>query len=252
MTSTRCKVKVTGLLNVRKLHFSRFISSSILVWSSKLMVGNDSMGPGLHLVGAQFSSFLLRQLSVSSNFAECQYYTNFKWPYFRIAWGYSHISSPVGSSTHIVHADVTLTRSKVKVMELLKFRKLHFSGSISFAILMLSSKLMVDHDSMGPIVQRIGAQCSNFLLRKLSHDFKLCGMLTLHAFQMLIFPYCLRRVTWSGMLVVIYVLCMLIWPWPEPRSVSRSLTSEFPKIALFYVYLLRHFGVKLKTDDWLW
>jgi len=27
------------------------------------MVGNDSMGPGLHLVGAQFSSFLLRQLS---------------------------------------------------------------------------------------------------------------------------------------------------------------------------------------------
>jgi len=34
----------------------------------------------------------------------------------------------------IVHADMMLTGSKVKVTELLKFRKLHFSMSISSAI----------------------------------------------------------------------------------------------------------------------
>jgi len=28
---------------------------------------------------------------VNSNFAECQHYTNFKWPYFRTAWGYIHV-----------------------------------------------------------------------------------------------------------------------------------------------------------------
>ena len=26
--------------------------------------------------------------------------------------------------------------------------------------------------------------------------------------------------------------------------------SEVPKIALFYVYLLRHFGMEQKTDGW--
>ena len=50
MTLTQSKVKVTGLLNFRKFHFSRSISSAILVWSSKLMVGSDSMGPGLQFV----------------------------------------------------------------------------------------------------------------------------------------------------------------------------------------------------------
>jgi len=32
-----------------------------------------------------------------------------------------------GSPTRIVHVDMTLTRFKVKIMRLLKFRKLHFS-----------------------------------------------------------------------------------------------------------------------------
>ena len=56
-----------------------------------------------------------------------------------------------GSPTGTVHADMTLTRSKVKVKVtgLLKFRKLHFSRSIS-AILVRSSKVMADHDSTGP------------------------------------------------------------------------------------------------------
>jgi len=32
------------------------------------------------------------------------------------------------------------------------------------------------------------------------------------------------RVTGLGMLIVLQVLCMLIWTWPDPRSRSRSLT----------------------------
>ena len=56
VTSTRSKVKVkvTELLKLQKLHFSRSISSAVLAWSSKLMVGSDSMGPGLQLVGPDF------------------------------------------------------------------------------------------------------------------------------------------------------------------------------------------------------
>jgi len=55
VTSTRSKVKVKvmELLKLRKLHFSRFISSAVLAWSSKLMVdGYSSMGPGQQLVEA--------------------------------------------------------------------------------------------------------------------------------------------------------------------------------------------------------
>jgi len=83
-----------------------------------------------------------------------------------------------GSPTPIVHVDVTLTRCKfkVKVTGLLKFRKLHFSRSISSAILAWSSKLMVDHDTTRPSVQPVGAEFSNFLLRKLSREFRLCRM----------------------------------------------------------------------------
>ena len=52
VTSTRSKVKVkvTELLKLQKLHFSGSISSTILAWSSKLMVGSDSMAPDLQLV----------------------------------------------------------------------------------------------------------------------------------------------------------------------------------------------------------
>ena len=83
---------------------------------------------------------------------------------------------------------VTCTRSNV--IDLLKFQKLHFSRSIS--ILAWSSKLMVDYDNMGPSLQHIGARFLNFLLSKLSHDFKLRGMSILQDFQRVIFPYCLR------------------------------------------------------------
>ena len=50
VTSTQSKVKVMELPKLRRLHFSRSISSAVLSWSSKLMVSGDSMGPGLQLV----------------------------------------------------------------------------------------------------------------------------------------------------------------------------------------------------------
>jgi len=46
---------------------------------------------------------------------------------------------------------------------------------------------MVNDDSMGRSLQLAGARFSNFLLRKLSHEFKLHGMSTLHEFHMAIF-----------------------------------------------------------------
>ena len=64
LTSIRSnvKVKVTALLKFRKLHFSRCISSAIFAWSSKLVVGGDSIGSGLQLIGVRFSNFLLSKL----------------------------------------------------------------------------------------------------------------------------------------------------------------------------------------------
>jgi len=53
-----------------------------------------------------------------------------------------------GSPTHILHVDMTLTRSKFKVTNLLKFRKLHTSTSTSSAILAWHSQLMGHYDSM--------------------------------------------------------------------------------------------------------
>ena len=65
MTSTRSKVKVkvTELPKLGKVHFSRSISSAISEWSSKLMVGGHSMGPGVQLVGARFLNFHLGKLA---------------------------------------------------------------------------------------------------------------------------------------------------------------------------------------------
>jgi len=45
------------------VHFSRSISSAVFAWSSKVMVGGDSTGPGLQLVGARFLNFLPGKLS---------------------------------------------------------------------------------------------------------------------------------------------------------------------------------------------
>jgi len=80
----------------------------------------------------------------------------------------------------------TRSKVKVKVVELLKFRKLHFSRSISSAIFACSSKL-VGGDSMKPGLQLIGARFLNVLLGKLAREFKLHGMLILHEIPMAIF-----------------------------------------------------------------
>jgi len=76
----------------------------------------------------------------------------------------------VGRSRPDMRTSVTLTQSKVKikVTELLKFQKLHFSMSISSAILAWRSKLMVDYDSVRPSLQHFGARFFNFLLSKLT------------------------------------------------------------------------------------
>jgi len=70
MTFTRSKVmvKVTGLLNVQKLHFSKSIFSASLPHSSKLVVDYGGMGPSLQHVGARFLNFLLSSYQVISNF----------------------------------------------------------------------------------------------------------------------------------------------------------------------------------------
>ena len=137
------------------------------------MVGNDSRPYGSWSTACR-SPIFEERYHVTSNFAQCRYYMNFKWPYFRTAWGYSHMIGHIGSPTSSVHADMTLTwfKVKVKVTELLSFRKLHFSRSISSAILAWSSKLTVDYDSMVPSLQLFGATFLNFSPIWRSRDFE--------------------------------------------------------------------------------
>jgi len=95
----------------------------------------------------------------------------------------------VGRPRPDMRASVTSTRpkAKVKVTELPKLRKLHFSRSISSDVLAWSSKVMVDGDSMGSGLQIVGDRFSNFLLGKLSRELKLRGMSVFHDIQMTIF-----------------------------------------------------------------
>jgi len=103
----------------------------------------------------------------------------------------------------------TQSKVKIKVTELLKFRKLHFSRSVSSATLVCRAKLMVDYDNMGPRLQLIRAQFLNFLLSKLSHDFKL-RLMSIWTSKSCISQLLKARVIWLGMLVALYVLWMLI------------------------------------------
>ena len=90
---------------------------------------------------------------MSLNFAECRYFTKFKWPYFGSAWCYSHEVGHAGSPTRIVHADKTRSKVKVKVMGLLKFGKLPqialFYGYIPPPLFWRSAHNMGYYDSMG-------------------------------------------------------------------------------------------------------
>jgi len=83
-------------------------------------------------------------------------------------------SSPI----YVVHVDMTLTRSKVKVKGhgASEFQKIvHFKVYL-LASLPSSSKLMVDYGGMGPSLQLIGARWLRFHFSWISHDFKLRGM----------------------------------------------------------------------------
>jgi len=102
----------------------------------------------------------------------------------------------VGSPTCIVHADVTLIRSKVKVkvMGLPKFRESSKIMSISSIILAKWWLIMKLWDEMEFTILEFPSE-------KLSRAFKLRGMSILHELQRAIFPYCLRteshgRVYW--------------------------------------------------------
>ena len=55
-SEVKVKVKVTGLLKFRKLHFSTSTSSAILEWRSQLIGDYDSrpMGPSLQLFEPDF------------------------------------------------------------------------------------------------------------------------------------------------------------------------------------------------------
>ena len=123
LTWSKVKVKVTDLPKLRKLHCSRSIFFAVLARNSKLMADGDSMGPGLQLV-VWISSW--ESYHESSNFADCRYFTKFKWPYFGSAWCYSHVVGQASSPTCTVYVGVTLIRSKVKVKvtDHLNFRQL--------------------------------------------------------------------------------------------------------------------------------
>jgi len=109
------------------MYISRYISSANFAWSSKLTVHIDSMGPGLQLLGGQFSNFLLEKVSLEFKlhgmliFHDIQMAT-----YFATAWCYSHMVGYACSPTYTAYVDMTLTWSKVKVKitGLLNFRQL--------------------------------------------------------------------------------------------------------------------------------
>jgi len=64
---------------------------------------------------------------------------------------------------------------------------MYISTYISSATFTWSSKLTVDIDSMGPGLQLLGGQLLNFLLGKVSLEFKLHGMSIFHDIQMAIY-----------------------------------------------------------------
>jgi len=80
----------------------------------------------LQHVGARFSNFLLGKLSREFKLRSMSTFHEIQMAYFGSAWGYSQMLRHADNPTGIVHADMTLTRSKVKVevTELLNFWKL--------------------------------------------------------------------------------------------------------------------------------
>jgi len=99
------------------------------------MVDVDSMGRGLQFVGTLFLYFLLGKLSREFKLRRMSIFHEFQMPTFRYCVRpYSQMVGRAGT----VCADVTLTRSKVKVTEHLSFKIAHnctFSGVSPSAVL---------------------------------------------------------------------------------------------------------------------
>jgi len=135
-----------------------------------------------------------------------------------------HLIWYVGRPRLHMRTSVTSTRSKVKVTELPKLRKVHFSRSISSATFTWTSKLMIDSDTgtwstacRSPIyefpsrkaITRVQTSPNVDISRNSNGHMSVLRNAT---------------VTWLGVQVAIHIglLRMLIWPWPDPRSRSRS------------------------------
>ena len=159
----------------------------------------------------------------------------------------------VGRSRPDMPTRITSIRSKVKVKvtELPKLRKLHYSMSISSTVFAWSSKLMVVGNSMVPGLQLVGARFLNFL-GKLSQEFKLRRMSTFHEIQMAIFRYCVmpQSRVWAASSPTRTVYVDVTLTRSKVKVTEHLNFRQLPITAHFCVYRLRHFRVELKTDAW--
>jgi len=132
LTQSKVEVKVTGLYISKNCTCLR--QSPPPFWR-----GAQNwwliMGPSLQLVWAWFSNCLLRKLWREFKLRRMSILHRFQIAIFPYSWRLWSHGRHDGSPICIAHTDVTLTLSKVKVTELLKFRKLHSSTSTSSAIL---------------------------------------------------------------------------------------------------------------------
>ena len=113
----------------------------------------------------------------------------------------------VGRSRPDMRISVTSTRSKVKtkVTELTKLQKLHFSRSISCAVLACWS-LIFEFPSRRTITRVQTSLNVDISWNSTGHILAVRD----------------ATVIWLGTLLVLHLLCMLMWPWPDPMSRSRA------------------------------
>jgi len=100
----------------------------------------------------------------------------------------------------------------------------------------------VHHTDLGRHLQLVRARFFNFLLGKLSREFKLVRLSIFHSNGHISVAHN-ATVTCLGTLVVLHILCTLMWPWPDPRSRSQSVWISlilFKILALYksFTYLL--------------
>jgi len=156
----------------------------------------------------------------------------------------------VGRTGLYVCTSVTSTQSKVKikVTELPKFRKLHFSRSISAALLAWSSKLMVDCDSIGPSRQLFGARFLKFLLTwvQASWNVDITG-LSKGRISILLEA----RVTSSGVLVVcVYCACWCDLDPIQSQGQGHTAMTVSPLSGLLFCCVGFNF-FSANPSDWL-